>query len=53
VRFEDRGDDLWIDVEVLSASPCTSDAPRVVAKGWLRAHAASGEPVVWFFSRGC
>ena len=53
VGFEDRGDDLWIDVEVLSASACTSNDPRVVAKGWLRAHAASGEPVVWFFARGC
>ena len=48
------GDQLWVNVEVLSESRCTSAAePKVIARGWLPAHAASGEPAVWFFSRGC
>ena len=48
------GHQLWVDVEVLSESRCTSaDEPKVVARGWLPAHASSGEPAVWFSSRGC
>ncbi|MGE0864598.1 MAG: hypothetical protein AB7P34_11920 [Vicinamibacterales bacterium] len=27
--------------------------PEVVGLGWLPAHAASGEPAVWFSARGC
>jgi hypothetical protein len=50
------GNAQWINVEVLDYSPCTVPAgrePQVIAKGWLPAHAESGEPTVWFFSRGC
>ena len=45
---------LWLEVVVLSHSQCDSQAePRVVRQGWVAAHARSGEPAVWFFSRGC
>lgn len=45
---------LWFEVEVLRSSPCGDDPdPPVVARGWLAAHDALGEPTVWFHSRGC
>lgn len=54
IGFQEHRGLLWVHVEVLSHSPCTSNAePRVVARGWLPAHAVSGEPVIWFYSRGC
>lgn len=46
----------WINVEVLDYSPCTVPVgrePQVMARGWMPAHAESGEPTVWFSSRGC
>jgi hypothetical protein len=35
-------------------SPCGED-PNVKAldRGWVPAHTKSGEPVIWFYSRGC
>jgi hypothetical protein len=47
---------MWLHVEVMSHSPCNAAAsgpPEVVAEGWLPAHTESGEPAVWFASRGC
>lgn len=45
---------LWLQVERLSDSFCeTGEEPDVVATGWLPAHDASGEPLIWFYSRGC
>jgi hypothetical protein len=45
---------LWFEVEVLRSDPCGDDPdPPVVARGWLPAHDAQGEPSVWFHSRGC
>jgi hypothetical protein len=53
-EFRRVGDRLWVHVEVLSDSPCQSpENPSVVQRGWLPAHASSGEPTVWFYSRGC
>jgi hypothetical protein len=47
-------DALWFEVAVLRGSPCGDDAdPPVVARGWVPAHDARGEPTVWFNSRGC
>ena len=46
----------WLRVDVLSHSPCEGNIniePFPIAKGWLPAHSESGEPTVWFFSRGC
>ena len=45
---------LGREVSVLSHSQCDSPTePRVVRQGWVPAHSRSGEPAVWFFSRGC
>ena len=45
---------LWLQVEVMSHSLCTSTAPATVkARGWVPAHDGSGAPTVWFHSRGC
>ena len=45
---------LWVRVEVMSWSLCESvETPTVLARGWLPVHAPSGEPFVWFSSRGC
>ena len=46
----------WVHVEVLSNSACTAGddgPPEVVATGWLPLYDRSGEPTVWFSSRGC
>ncbi len=46
---------LWIRVEVLSGPAgiaCEYNAkPKVTRRGWLPAHAPSGEPTVWFYAR--
>jgi hypothetical protein len=49
------GDALWFEVEVLSHSFCEDPRrPAVVrARGWIPAHAPSGLPNIWFYSRGC
>lgn len=47
------GDAVWVEVEVLADSPCEVAEPVVAGRGWVPAHAASGESVVWFHSRGC
>ena len=45
---------LWLLVDVLNESFCIEGRePKVVASGWVPAHGASGEPTVWFASRGC
>jgi hypothetical protein len=45
---------LWIKVELLSHSICESvDEPKITAQGWIPAHGPSGQPTVWFHSRGC
>jgi len=52
--FRRAGDTLWIEVEIFSHSPCAArEDPPVLDQGWVPAHAASRELVVWFSSRGC
>jgi hypothetical protein len=54
IDFRRVNGQLWIDVEILSDSICTSsDPPTVTRRGWLPAHAANGQPTIWFYSRGC
>jgi hypothetical protein len=53
-EFRRMNNRLWLRVEVLSHSFCEGGAmPKVTARGWLPAHDPSGEPTVWFPSRGC
>lgn len=54
VRAHD--DQAWLQVALMSHSVCDverSGPPEVVGLGWVAAHAPSGEPAVWFSSRGC
>ena len=56
LEVRDVGGAPWLHVEVLDYSPCTvpvGKEPQVIARGWMPAHADSGEPTVWFSSRGC
>jgi hypothetical protein len=53
IRSQQFRGELWFDLEVIT-SPCGED-PNVKAldRGWVPAHTKSGEPVIWFYSRGC
>ncbi|HUF27883.1 MAG TPA: hypothetical protein VMM18_12985 [Gemmatimonadaceae bacterium] len=52
--FREVADTLWVEVEILSHSPCGSvDEPSVRARGWIPAHSPSGAPTIWYSSRGC
>jgi hypothetical protein len=52
--FRTVGGRIWVQVEVTSQRFCSSDPPAPAkARGWIRAHDASGAPTVWFHSRGC
>ena len=56
IEMRRLGDRLWLNVEVLSHSLCDAGAkgpPETIARGWLSAHSDSGDPAVWFSSRGC
>ena len=54
VGFQTIDGALWVNVEVMTESECASaDPPAVRARGWVPAHALSGEPNIWFHSRGC
>jgi hypothetical protein len=44
---------LWLRVAVFESSPCETGDPRVVISGWIPAYGQTGDPVAWFFSRGC
>lgn len=43
----------WILVDLLWPAPCEAEEPKVIATGWVPAHAASGAPAAWFYARGC
>jgi hypothetical protein len=46
--------ELWFFVEILSHSGCDGNVePTVADRGWVQAHGTSGEPSIWFRSRGC
>jgi hypothetical protein len=54
VGFRDVAGVLWLEIESLSHTSCSSsEPPTVKARGWIPAHAPSGEPTVWFAARGC
>jgi hypothetical protein len=47
------GDSLWLRVELLEESPCESGSAKVTDVGWVPAYSPDGEPIAWFYSRGC
>jgi hypothetical protein len=53
IRSQQFRGELWFDVEV-TTSPCSEDPiVKTLDRGWVPAHTTSGEPVIWFSSRGC
>lgn len=56
VEFREIGGETWLRVALMSHSICDAESggpPEVKSVGWVRAHSPSGEPAVWFSSRGC
>jgi hypothetical protein len=53
VAAEKIGDSLWLQVEVLDGDPCDGKPAKVVHGGWVPAYTPDGEPIAWFYSRGC
>lgn len=56
LEYRESGNETWLRVALMSHSICdaeTGGPPEVKSLGWLPAHAPSGEPTVWFSSRGC
>jgi len=46
----------FVKVDVMSHSLCAAGAngpPEIVATGWLPLHSESGDPTIWYSSRGC
>src|SRR5262245_3051213 len=52
IRSQRFRGELWFDLEVIT-SPCEDPDVKALDRGWIPAHAISGEPVIWFYSRGC
>ena len=44
---------LWLEVELLASRHCTGEAPPVLGRGWVDAHAADGAVTGWFYAAGC
>lgn len=44
---------LWFRVSLLDRSPCSGKSQKETSSGWVPAYGLSGEPTVWFYSRGC
>ena len=44
--------ELWLNIELLTPGPCLGPS-EVIARGWVPAHNAQGEPNAWFYPRGC
>jgi hypothetical protein len=56
IEIRPEGDQSWVQVEILSHTICDAGSkgpPQTVATGWLPLHGPSGEPTIWFSSRGC
>jgi hypothetical protein len=47
------GSTWWAEVEVMSASGCDDQTPRVLASGWVPLWGTNRAPAVWYYSRGC
>jgi hypothetical protein len=52
IRSQRFRGELWFDLEVIT-SPCEDPNVKALDRGWVPAHTTSGEPVIWFYSRGC
>lgn len=43
----------WLRITVLEKSPCEGGDGTAAVAGWIPAHRPTGDPAVWFYSRGC
>ena len=43
----------WLRISVLTESPCEGGDGSSSVSGWIPAHRPTGEPAVWYYSRGC
>ena len=55
ISSQRSGGQLWFQIEVMSHSGCEDiiKEPKAIDRGWVPAHSPSGQPSIWFFSRGC
>ena len=53
IGTQDLAGTLWLQVELLTHSPCEGDEPKVQAGGWVPAYTPEGKLTAWFYSRGC
>ena len=56
LEIRDSEGQTFVKVDVMSHSLCNAGAngpPEVVGTGWLPLHGPTGEPTVWYSSRGC
>jgi hypothetical protein len=56
IEMRDVDGRTFVKIDVMSHSVCDAGAsgpPDVVATGWLPLHASTGDPTIWFSSRGC
>lgn len=44
---------LWVEVALYKDDPCSGGDGSTAERGWVPAHDDQGEPLVWFWSRGC
>ena len=44
---------LWARVGLYERSPCEGGDGTLRASGWVAVHDATGEPLLWYWSRGC
>jgi hypothetical protein len=51
IRSQQLSGEWWFDLEVIT-SPCEDPDVKALDRGWVPAY-AMGEPVIWFYSRGC
>jgi hypothetical protein len=52
IRSQQLRGNLWFELEVIT-SPCEDPNVQVLDRGWVSAYTTSGEPAMWFYSRGC
>ena len=52
IRSRQLRGEFWFELEVIS-SPCEDPDVKALDRGWVPGNSMCGEPVIWFYSRGC
>lgn len=56
IELREVDGESFVKIELMSHALCTAAVngpPEVLATGWLPMHAPTGEPTLWFTTRGC